>query len=92
MKSGGGGDSQMLQWLMFAKMNEQFQQQQAEISRQQELATQKQSITVQNNVANDTWNMLRQFGARTAMGVAGSMAPAISPVASGGSRPAGVAR
>jgi hypothetical protein len=68
---------------------QQQQAMQVAIARQQQIAAQKQAATLQNSVANDTWDVLRQFGARGALGnqtsaVPATTAPAPAAGASGG--------
>ncbi len=64
---GSGGGSNLMQFMAL----QQTLSQQAALSRQQQIATDKQIGSVQNAVATDTWDVLRQFGGRSAMTAAG---------------------
>jgi len=74
--SGGGGNPQST-FMMMMLQQQQQQQMQQQIAQQQNTAQQNQVASVQQGVSNDTWDMLRQFGARGAMSAAGHAAPAL---------------
>jgi hypothetical protein len=56
--------------LQFLALKQTLDQQNA-LARQQQIATDKQVGAIQNAVATDTWDILRQFGGRSATMAAG---------------------
>ena len=75
---GGGGGMDMMSMMMFQQQQNAYNQQQKMIASQQRQATANAATATQTEVSNDTWGILRQFGASNALASAGGFAPSMS--------------